>query len=83
VDLDPVGRDGFIRAIHAHDAWTSVLPSLAALDDTALAVISNSTATLEAGVLPRVAQVAREMGLDALAGRLPDLLDEEHRRALA
>ncbi|MDT0201393.1 hypothetical protein [Nocardioides sp. AE5] len=81
--LDAAAVTGYLRSVHAHDAWAVVLPGLLVLDDAALARMVNVEATLADGVLETILAVAAETGLGEVATRLPGLLDEEHRAALA
>ncbi|WP_206065242.1 hypothetical protein [Nocardioides sp. JQ2195] len=79
--LDASGVDAFAESIHRFDAWHAALPALANLDAEVLASVANSDATLADGMLPRMIEVARELSLDDLVDRLPQVLDAAHVKA--
>ncbi|WP_067435887.1 hypothetical protein [Nocardioides jensenii] len=79
--LDASGLNAFARSLHDYDAWDAALPALAGLDDAALGALANCEATLSPGMLPRMVEVATELGLSDLVDRLPGVLDAEHKKA--
>lgn len=78
--LDASGVNAFARSLHDYDAWAAALPALAGLEDAGLAALANCEATLTPGMLPRMIDVANELGLTNLVDRLPSVLDAAHTK---